>query len=170
MVADKMEEKIKGYKCFNKGLVNRYGVKFEIGKTYHAVGQIKYGNDGKGFHMCKNLEDTLRFFDAINGEIDICKVTGFGKLHKNDDNYNDFYDMYACEYLTIDELLTREEIIEYGLKLNEISVKRFISLIHLTDEEIALFKEKYQKNETVLNYIAYYQEGDKEVFNRKIRR
>ena len=47
---------IKGYKCFNKGLINRYGKKFEVGKIYHQDGDIKFGINGNGFHMCSNLE------------------------------------------------------------------------------------------------------------------
>lgn len=31
-----------GYKCFDKGLINRYGKKFEIGKIYHVVGIVKF--------------------------------------------------------------------------------------------------------------------------------
>ena len=162
-----MTEKIHGYKCFNGDLTNRFGQKFEVGKTYHVDGEIIFGNDGNGLHMCKHLEDTLRYFDAIDGEIAICEVTGFGNLAEGEDKYNDFYDMYACEYLTTDKLLTREEIIAYGLNLYEERAKRFISLIRLTPEEIALFKEKYKNNMVVLEYIAYYQEGDKEIFNRR---
>ncbi len=58
-----------GYKCFNSDLTNRYGSKFEVGKTYHAKGDIKFGNNGNGFHMCKNMEDTLRYFDAFNDNV-----------------------------------------------------------------------------------------------------
>ena len=60
-----------GYKCFNENLINRYGTKFEIGKIYHANGNIKFGNKGNGFHLCKNLEDTLRYFKSFNYKINI---------------------------------------------------------------------------------------------------
>lgn len=33
---------VEGYKCFDKGLINRYGEKFEIGKIYHVVGIVKF--------------------------------------------------------------------------------------------------------------------------------
>ena len=62
---------------FNDDLTNRYGTKFEVGKTYHANGDIKFGNDGNGFHMCKNIEDTLRYFDAFNDNIRICLKVNF---------------------------------------------------------------------------------------------
>ena len=42
-----------GYKAFDKGLINRYGTKFEVGKIYIAEGAIKFGNQGNGFHLCK---------------------------------------------------------------------------------------------------------------------
>ena len=60
---------IEGYKCFSEGLVNRYGVKFEIGKIYHTENEVKYQYNG--FHMCANLEDTLRYFDAMDDTVDI---------------------------------------------------------------------------------------------------
>ena len=81
-----------GYKCFNEDLTNRYGAEFKVGKTYHVSGNIKFGNDGNGFHMCKNMEDTLRYFDAFNGNVRICLVYGFGKSNKYNDEYNGFYD------------------------------------------------------------------------------
>ncbi len=159
--------KIKGYKCFNEDLTNRYGQKFEVGKTYHVDGEISFGNNGNGLHMCTHLEDTLRYFDARNGKIAICEVTGFGTLAEGEDDFYEFYDMYACEYLSVDKLLTREEIIAYGLNLYEQRTTRFISLMKLNPEEKELFKEKYKNNLNVMEYIAYYQEGDTEVFKRK---
>ena len=161
---------VKGYKCFNKGLVNRYGLIFEVGKTYHTDENIQFGNEGHGFHMCKRMEDTFRYFDTLNGQIDICEVTGSGKIHEVADEYNGYYDMYACEYLRIDKLLTREEIIYYGLNLYKEAVCRFIQTLKLTPEEIALFKIKYKNDAEVLAYLAYYQENDKEVFERKERK
>ena len=155
-----------GYKCFDKGLINRYGQKFEVGKVYHCSKDIKFGNIGHGFHICKNLEDTLRYFDAMKGEIDICLVECFGKYHEYEDDYYGYYDMFAFENIIIKKVLTREEIIEYALNLPAFKVVRFISLFKLTPEEIILFKNKYQKDHDVINTIAYYQEGDLNAFNK----
>ena len=155
-----------GYKCFNKGLVNRYGILFEVGKTYHADGEILFGNDGNGFHVCKNLEDTLRYFDAMNGEVDIALVRCYGKYAQYEDEYNGYYDMYAFEYMTILKVLSHDEIIEYALRLTDNEVKRFISGYRLTPQEIAIFKDKFSKYQQVLNTISYYQEGDIEAFNK----
>lgn len=153
-----------GYKCFYSGLINRYGIRFDIGKTYYTNGEIKYGNKGNGFHMCSNLEDTLRYFDAFYDYVDICLVEGYGKTDCFEDEYNGYYDMYACEYLRIIKVLTREEIIDYALNLNEMRVKRFISQFKLNKEEIELFKNKFSKYPDVLNCIAYYQENKKDVY------
>ena len=158
---------INGYKCFYQGLTDNFGNKYEIGKTYHVDGEIKFGDRGNGFHICTNLEDTLRYFDTMNNEVEIAIVTCFGKTHKNNDEYNGYYDMYSCEYMIIDKILKREEIINYGLDLDNEHVKRFVSQFKLTKEEILLFKEKFKKEEIVLDLIAYYQENDKGVFKRK---
>ena len=63
---------VKGYKAFNKGLTNRYGRKFEIGKQYSLDGKISFGNDGNGFHFCKNIEEVL--FIHICFDVHSCKV------------------------------------------------------------------------------------------------
>ena len=160
----------KGYKCFNRGLTNRYGKQFEVGVPYHCTNEIKFGNDGNGFHVCKRLEDTLRYFDAMDNSVDIAKVTCDGKYDSFEDDYNGYYDMYAFEYLFIEKVLTRDEIIAYALNLYDMQVKRFISQFRLTDDEISLFKQKFHNNIAVLNTIAYYQEGDKEAFNNPYRK
>lgn len=158
-----MKEIIKGYKCFYKGLINLYDEKFETNKLYITSGNIKYGIDGNGFHMCKNIEDTLRFFDK-NKELEICKVIGFGNFDKHEDNYYDYYDMYSVEKLYISKILTREEIINIALNLPEIRLKRFIQGFLLNEEEINKLKNKFNNNNIILNYIAYYQNNNHSVF------
>ena len=157
-----------GYKCFNKGLINRYGTQFEIGQIYQVKGEISFGNKGNGFHICINLEDTLRYFDGMNEEIDICIVQCFGNTVRRDDEYNGYYDMYSCEYMRIIKKLTREEIIFYGLNLTENRAIRFISLYKLTESEKKLFQEKFQNYQIVLDYIEYYQNNHKDIFKRKL--
>lgn len=160
-----------GYKCFNHGLINRYGKKFELNKVYHADPPIKFGNKGNGFHMCKHLEDTLKFFDAKNELVDITKVTCFGEFDEipntYENEYNDNYDMYAYEYMIIDQLLTRNEIISYILKIYDERVKKFLMYYRLTEEEIALFRRIYKNNETINAYIDYYQQNQKDAFIRR---
>ena len=155
----------KAYKCFDKGLKNRYGDTFEIGKVYHASKDIKYGINGNGFHVCLNMEDTLRFFDALNEEVDICEVSCFGKSQRKDDEYYGYYDMYCVENIIINRILERNEIIEHALDLSYNQAIHFISTYRLITEEIELFKEKNKNNLTIMNYIRYYQENDKEAFS-----
>lgn len=161
---------IRGFKCFNSDLTNRYGVKFEVGKTYRIDGKITFGITGNGFHFCKNIEDTFRYYDTFNDDVCVCQVTGNEKYLTYSDDYYGYYDMYSVEYLTINKICSREEIINMGINLNRVRVIRFIQGYDLTDIEIKLFKEKFKSDELVLNAISYYQEGNKEVYNRKVKR
>lgn len=156
---------ILGYKCFNKDLTNRYGIKFEVGKTYNANGEIKFGTTdyrthSHGLHMCKNIEDTFRFFDTFNEEVCICEVRGMGGKCTYNDEYNGYYDMYSVEILEIIRIINREELINMALNLNQLRVERFITNYRLSKDEIELFKEKFSYSPRVLKAIAYYQEGD----------
>lgn len=154
-----------GYKCFNKDLINSYGKKFSLGKIYVANGNLKFGMNG--FHMCKNIEDTFRYFDTSNKDIQVCKVIGSGNIIQYNDEYNGYYDLYCVEKIKIINLLSREELINIGLTLNDIRVERFVSTLSLNIDEIEKFKEKYNKYQRVLKAIAYYQENDKDVYYRK---
>lgn len=155
---------IEGYKGFNFDFTNRYGKKFQTGKIYKANGNIEFKKNG--FHMCTNLEDIFRYFDAINDEIIICKVKGNGKVSSYNDEYNGYYDMYCVEEIEIIKQLTREEIIEIGLNLNDFRVIRFIKGYKLTNEEIEQFKTTFKDWNHVLKAISYYQEGNKQVYEQ----
>ena len=156
---------IKGYKCFNKNLINRYGIPFEVGKTYSASGDISFGNNGNGFHMCLNLEDTLRYFDGFNSEIDICEVIGDGNFVLFEDNYYGYYDMYSVEKIQIIKKLSREEIIDKMLNSIEFRVIRFIQGYKLSPFELQLFKDRFANNISILNAISYYQEGNLDIYS-----
>ena len=156
---------INGYKCFNEGLINQYGLKFEPNTIYHEDRDVKFHHGG--FHMCTNLEDTLRYFDAMNNKVDIAKVTGFGKIDKYNDEYNEYFDMYATEYMIIDYVLTREEIINYSLGLSHMGLKRFVSSYKLTEEEIELFLQRYSRDSVIRDAIEYYQKGNNKVYIKK---
>ena len=129
--------KILGYKAFNKDFTNRYGFKFEVGKTYSALGTIKWGQRGNGFHMCTNFEDCFRYYDSDNSII--AEVIGFGKTLKNDDEYYGYYDMYVSEYLEVIRVIPREEIIKMRLETSIDRQNRFIRNYNLTEEEKELF-------------------------------
>ena len=117
-----MKKEVVGYKCFNKDHTNRYGMEFVVGRTYtSASSDVSFGNNNKsGYHMCKNLEDTFRYFPADSEEISVARVRGSGNIITRDDEYNGFYDMYSVERLHIDKFLTREEIIECKKQCEEV--------------------------------------------------
>lgn len=102
-------------------------------------------------------------------DIDIAKVICYGNIDKYDDEFYGYYNMYSCEYMIVDRVLTRKEIINYALNLDSERVKKFISLFKLTREELILFKNKFEQYEQVTEYIQYYQENDKEVFKRRLQ-
>ena len=165
---------IKGYKCFNHGLINRYGIEYELHKVYHANPPIRFGNNGNGFHMCKRLEDTLKYFDAKKTNVDLTEVTCFGAYDEipntYENEYNDNYDMYAYEYMIINKILTRDEIIDYMFKTHEERIKKFLMYYKLTDEEIKLFRQTYNDNRNIEAYIDYYQDDIKDAFVKRRKR
>lgn len=158
-----------GYKCFYKGLINHYGKKFSVGKLYIAPGIISFGNHGNGYHMCKNVEDTFRYYNCFKEDVDVCFVKGRGNLVEYSDEYFGYYDMYSVQKLEIIKQLTREEIIEKALNLPEFRAIRFVSTYKLTPDEINLFKKIYKNQINILDSIAYHQEGDIEIYNRKAK-
>lgn len=154
------------YKCFNKGLINRYGKKFEVGKKYIAEGIIKYGNNGNGFHSALRLEDTLIYFDSFNNEIDICLVEITGQIIEGTREIDDgYYDLYSSSEMTILKVLTREEIINYALNLNIEETRKFVLGYKLTTEEIELFENKFKKEPRVLAALEYYQKNNKFIYD-----
>lgn len=148
-----------GYKAFNKNFTNNYNQKFEVGKTYFCPGKIEYGVNGNGFHFCENIEDTLRFFNAMNEEIIICEVVGMGEILSYDDEYNGYYDMHVCSEIYISKVLSRDEIVNYFISQPKFRQERFIQGYKLTAEEISLFNSK-QLTKT----INYYQKNIKDAF------
>ena len=154
-----IEGELLGYKAFNKGLVDRYDKKYELNKKY----QTNYAHFGhSGYHFCMNLEDTLRYVDGINEELDICEVKASGILNLYEDDYYGYYDMYSATEITILKILSRKEIIDMMLNTHEDRINRFVSGYKLTDEELALFENK-QNNETH-KYILYYQRKKNDAF------
>lgn len=127
-----------GYKGFNKDMTNRYGDKFEVGKIYHADGEISWGNNGNGFHLCSNIEDCFRYVDPDKSVI--TEVMGFGKLVQHDDEYYGYYDMYVAENIRIIRTISRKEIINMMLNTYLERRERFIRDYNLTDEEMKLFE------------------------------
>ena len=157
----------KGYKSFKKRLVNHFGKEFELNKEYSVSGEIKFGNSGNGYHFAERPEDTLRYF-LNEDDVIIAEVTGRGKIVESYDDYNGYYDLYSAEKITIDRIIERKELILMFLEMgSNIRVERFLKSYHLTEEEINLFKKKFEKNLSIKDIIAFYQEGDKDVYQRR---
>lgn len=158
---------IKGFKCFYKGLINAFDQSLVLDTKYICDGEIKFKSNG--YHLCTNLEDTLRYFDGINKEVEICEVVGYPEYVKYNDYYYEYYDMYVCRGLLLKKMLTRNEIMEYAEKMNSISFKRFSAGYKLTEEELEYFKNKYKNNMDVINHLIYYYE-DKDIYIKVLRR
>lgn len=162
---------LKGYKVFDKGLKNRYGMTFLEGEVYSVdttLRNISFGNNGYGFHFVKRLEDGLRYFDGMNDDIDIALVESIGSLVEYYDDYNGYYDMFVTDKIYIDHLLSREEIIDYILNVNIDRVERFVQGYKLSDDEIDLLLARYNSCE-LSRAIDYYQKNDKDVYSKKVR-
>lgn len=159
-----------GYKAFNVDMTNRYGKKFEVGKIYRVDGIIEFGLMGNGYHFCKRLEDTLRYVDGMNSEIQIAKVRAFGDYREYYDEYYGYYDMFAAREIVVDEVLNRNKIIMEYLNTNADRVIRFIQGYRLLPYEIDIFKMKYCNNKNIINAIAYYQEHDLDVYTREAKK
>lgn len=156
---------MKGYKAFYKGLINKNGFQFEEGKTYSIGGKVEYGEKGNGYHFCKRLEDTLRYFSEEE-DIEFAEVTSLGELAEYHDHYFGFFNMYCTNKLRIDRVLTREEVINMFLEMNGYRnerLNRFLSLFPLTSEEIILFKNKFKDEKDIIDIIFYYQENNKDI-------
>lgn len=104
---------IKGYKAFNSDKTNRYGIPFEAGKAYKVDGDISFGNQGNGFHMCTSISDVFRYIDANDiNNYKIAVVYGYGDSVLYEDDYEGYYDMYACRCMYVKKFLTRNEVFE----------------------------------------------------------
>lgn len=153
---------VRGFKAFNSDMTNRYGKSFSVGCVYLSENIVKFKK--YGYHMCKNFEDTLRYFDAMNGQISICSVIGFGLIDKYSDEYNGYYDMYAVQKIYIERKLERDELLQMAKNLNSFRLERFVSMFRLSDDEIQ-FLEPYPLN--VSDAIEYYQYGNKKVYAKR---
>lgn len=158
---------IKGFKCFYSGLINAFGQQLQLDRKYIYDGKVKFKSSG--YHLCTNLEDTLRYFDGVNKGINICEVVGFPEYIKFDDEYYGYYDMYACQGILLTKVLTRDEIIAKADKMHSLAFKRFAAGYKLTDNELDYFKNKYRKDLDVLHHLIYYYE-DKDIYKKIMRR
>lgn len=155
--------KITGYKAFDN-MKDQYGNTYEINKEYTQTGPIKFGVNG--FHFCTHIADVLRYYDGFNENTIICLVEASGETDIYQDEYNEYFDMYASSNIKILKILSREEIMEIVLNESVHSVIRFIKGYKLTEEEINQIIDLYP-NSIIKDYIDYYQKSNQEAFIRK---
>lgn len=155
---------VKGYKAFNIDATNRYGKPFTEGETYCVDGEIKFGNNGNGFHMCTVLSDVFRYVNADEEDVLVAEVTGRGQYDKFDDTYYGYYDMYSFEEITINKFLSRNEVIEKMLMSPSHEVLKFLMTFKLNENEKIIFARKFRGDLKVIKALLYYQFGCTEVY------
>lgn len=156
---------IKGFKSFLKGNTSIDGKEYKKDVIYHQDGNIIFGK--KGFHLCKNMEDTFMYCPGMDKNISVGLVEAWGHIITRDDEYRGCYNMYAASSMKIIKFLSREEIISRALCLQDFQLIKFLSKFPLTEEEIKLFEGKYFICDL---YIDYYQRGIKEAFELDYKR
>lgn len=162
-------KRIIGFKCFNKGLINQHGVKFHPNKIHKVNGEVVFGNSGNGYHFCKDIENTLRYFHVDADQIDLCKVEGSGDIKTSNDEYNGYFDMYVASELKVVSILSFDDILS---EVNNMCVDRFIRFIqsYPLDKHIFmdLVNQKFANNfhikERINKHYSYYQEGNEDAF------
>jgi hypothetical protein len=152
---------IKGYKSFRKELINQIDEQLEEGKTYRLERDITWNKCG--YHFCSSPEDTLRYMREYDEETIVAEVHSNGKVHTYDDEYNGYYNMFVSDEITIDRVLSREELFNLIINHGENSILKMIQNYILTQAEInSLSNRSIRINQALL----YYQLGDNTVYRR----
>lgn len=159
-------EKIYGYKAFNSDGTNMNNKTFLPGIVYHCDGKISFGPYGNGYHFALRLEDTIRYcdYDNLLRQPVIASVVGSGTIVEGEDLYNGYFDLYSASDIEIIKYLTRQEIIDYALNLDELRLMRFLSLFKLNEDEYKLFEGK---SKCIDDTIAYYQKRELDTYSKK---
>ena len=144
---------MRGYKVLDRGLINQYGVPYELGKKYYLIGELVWSKNG--FHFCERPEDTLKFIEYFDSDIDMTEVECTGDIITRDDEYYGFYDMHASTEMIIKRIIPREEYFKEIIDSNNpFRVQRLASLIKLEPEEIMIILERYPE---LKHTIDFYQ-------------
>ena len=109
------------------------------------------------------LEDAFRNYNDSS----IYLVEGKGEGRHVPDLVDEFLERYDFEEIKILKKMTREEIVEYGLRLDGKRLERFLSYFKLTDEEKDLFVNNFDKNSDEMYAIRYYALGQKNAFKER---
>lgn len=132
-------QSVKGFKGFYKGIVNRYGEKYELDTLYTTDQPLVWKKSG--FHFCENLEDVFRYYTPKEEEgVIICQVTGLGDIIERFDEYYE-YNIHIASSMIINSIMTRDEILEYAKELRWYRLDRFKQGFDLTNEELQIIEE-----------------------------
>ena len=148
---------ISGYKVFHGDMTNRYGLKFEEGQTYEVnlEENKKKGIRGYGYYYCTRLEECIIFY--LDEDKKVAKVTGFENFRGDEENYEG---ICVARKIRIDKIMSREEIMDYIIGLEESRVVLFITHYKLTREEKNRISEFYSGSKAVKDALAW-QKDDK---------
>lgn len=131
---------IRGYKAFHHGLLNKYGMEFELGKIYcKDASTLKFGESGHGYHLAESLADTFRFFNPIH-ENDYCEVVASGKILRVDNHLYHSAPMYVAEKLQIVKILSREDILQLVGCADMDEIRRYLALFPFQKMELEWLK------------------------------
>ena len=100
------ENAIVAYKGFDKNLCCR-GYQYEVGKEYHADGDIKAC--GNGFHACPNPNDLFAYY-APNDSNRYCKVRLWGDVDDSESDKIAASDIEIIEEMSIMEVANAKRI------------------------------------------------------------
>ena len=153
-----------GYKAFYKDKTNRYGMLFEEGEKYSCSGELKFGNDGNGFHFCTHLSDVFRYYSSE--DCVVARVVGSGSYLAYNDEYYGYYDMYVTSELEIKNYMTREEVISEMLGASEYDVLKFIKTFKLLPHENIMFINAFYDKTVLYENLLYYQLNVKNIFGK----
>jgi hypothetical protein len=96
------ENAIHGFKVFNPDWKCR-GFQFEVGKTYHHVGDVVAC--ATGFHACKKVADCFSYYD-FNPNNKIAAVLQWGKIDESEN------DKVASEYIEVVKEISWAQMLE----------------------------------------------------------
>ena len=153
-----------GYMALKVDGTDKYGDKFELGKSYHVDGPIRarFGSKSDGFRFCTNVAETFRFIDSEDVKVAVVEATG--QFDSSLDEYND-YEIYACSDLSLIKYLTREEIINLTLLEGRRSIEKLVKTYKVNEEERDILLNHVRGDNQMIGYVLYYCFGKEDIYN-----
>ena len=135
---------------------------------FHPTSALLSNNYSNDIRFAENLEDSLHNTNSMKEKVLVAEVETINK--KDLVTYQRDYatgNLYLTDSLVILRFLSRKKIIDMFLNMDStIRVKNFVSSYKLTPFERSMFKNQFFNNPEIIDAILYYQENDKDVYNR----